>query len=375
MEGYLQSKIINHITMKRLIIASLLICLSVSISLACTGISLLGGENSWIQARTIEWGEFDLNSKIVVAPAGADYTTMLNDSTKGMSWRQKYGFVGISVSSDKFIGEGVNEAGLNAGVFYFRGYGSLEPLTKANRTRALTDMDFVRWMLGNFATVDEMLEAFKGITLVPVFLNPDGTPVPTGHWRVADKTGRNIVVEITQEGKNIKIHENNIGVLTNSPDFEWHKTNLSNYINLEPGTINSAEFGDYTANTFGTGTATLGLPGDITSPSRFVRAAFFVTTSPKSATTNDAVSLAFHILNNFDIPLGTEFSPDDRDKMPDLPSATQWTAVSDLSGARFFFKSMYNSTVRCIDLSKILSNKSEEHTMPLDKREFSFEEL
>ncbi len=358
--------------MKNLLITACIFFVSATSVFACTGISLLGGTNNWILARTIEWGEFDLNSKLVVAPAGNMYTTTLNDGTKGISWKQKYGFVGVSVSVDTYIGEGMNEEGLNAGVFYFRGYGSLEMLNNDNRGRALTDMDFVRWILGNFATVEEMLSAFKDITLVPVFLNPDGTPVPTGHWRVADKTGRNVVIEITNEG-NVIVHENNVGVLTNSPSFDWHRTNLSNYINLEPGTVLGAQFGNYYANTFGTGTASLGLPGDITSSSRFVRAAFYLATAPKSETALEAVSQAFHILNNFDIPLGTEFSSEQRSGMPKLPSATQWTAVSDLNNARFFYKTMYNSTIKCIDVKSILGKYKSEQYKELGEKEFTFQ--
>ncbi len=360
--------------MKRVTTSLLFILVYLTNSFACTGISLLAGQGNWIQARTIEWGEFDLASKLVIAPAGASYTSILNDGSKGLTWVQKYGFVGVSVSVDQFIGEGMNEAGLNAGVFYFRGYGSLEDLGDKNRSRALTDMDFVRWILGNFASVDQMLEAFENVTLVPVFINPDGSAAPTGHWRVADKTGRNIVVEITNKGE-IAIHENNLGILTNSPDFPWQRTNLSNYINLEPGTVQQAQFREYTAKAFGSGTATLGLPGDITSPSRFVRAAFFTATAPKCKTPLEAVSQAFNILNNFDIPIGTEFARAEQEHIPNLPSATQWTAVSDLNNGRFFYKTMYNSTVRCVDVKSMVKKHKTEHYLELDKNEFHFEEV
>ncbi len=341
---------------------------------SCTGIMLTAKDGSIIQARTIEWGEYNLNSKLVVSPKNFIYTSTLNDGTKGLSWKNKYAFVGISVVDNAFIGEGTNEKGLNAGVFYFRGYGSLEQLSKANHKQALTDMDFVRWILSNFASVDEMLEEFQKITLVPVMLYADGTPTPTGHWRVSDASGRNIVIEITDNGK-VNIYENTVGVLTNSPTFPWQITNLSNYLNINPGTITSADFGNYIANTFGTGNASFGLPGDISSPSRFVRIAFYKATLPSFKSGLEAVSASFHILNNFDIPIGIEFAwGEERKHIPNIPSATQWTAVSNLTSKHYYYKTMNDSTIRKVDIIQITKQHKNETYLPLDDGNFHFEE-
>lgn len=197
---------------------------------------------------------------------------------------------------------------------------------------------------------------------------PDGEPSPTGHWRVADKTGKNIVIEIINHGE-LHVYDN-IGVVTNSPDYPWQLTNLGNYVNIESGTISSKNFGSYTAKALGAGTSSIGLPGDITPPSRFVRAAFFLFNSPIYDNASETVGEAFHILNNFDIPIGIEFGPDQRSHIPDLPSATQWTTAIDLSNSKFYYKTMYESSVQFVDVSESVNAISTEETFALDSGKF-----
>ena len=99
-------------------------------------------------------------------------------------------------------------------------------------------------------------------------------------------------------------YENRLGVLTNSPGFEWQMTNLNNYVNLYAGTAEARKMGDVQIASFGAGSGSLGIPGDVTPPSRFVRAAFYQTTAPLQTKAEDAVRQGFQILNNFDIPIG-----------------------------------------------------------------------
>ena len=79
----------------------------------------------------------------------------------------------------------------------------------------------------------------------------------------------------------MNFYDNPLGVLTNSPGLEWHWTNLNNYINLQPGTLPEHNFGPLEPKSFGHGSGLLGLPGDFTPPSRFVRATFFQLTAPQ----------------------------------------------------------------------------------------------
>ena len=141
-------------------------------------------------------------------------------------------------------------------------------------------------------------------------------------------------------------YENKVGVLTNSPGFEWQVTNLNNYVNLYPGSAKAQLLGGVMVAPFGAGTGLLGIPGDVTPPSRFVRAAFFANTAPQPKTAFDAMTQAFHILNNFDIPIGVEHPIGEA---PDIPSATQWTTATDMTNRRIYYRTAYNANIRCID--------------------------
>lgn len=340
---------------------------------ACTGIAFAAQDGTQIQARTIEWAGYPLESKLIVLPRGQENTSLTPAGQNGLKWKNKYGAAGISVVKDKFIGEGVNEKGLSAGVFYFVGYGSLGKYNPKKASKSIGDMELVAWLLTNFATVEEALKGLKKVEIVPIYPPENGqTSAPTGHWRIADATGRSIVLEIENAGVR-HIYENTAGVLTNSPSFPWQITNLNNYVHLQTGETHPQNMGQTTLKAFGAGAGLWGLPGDITPPSRFVRAFFYNRTAPVPATAQEGVLQAFHILNNFDIPIGVEFA--DKKKIPAMPSATQWTAVTDMTHPALYYRTMYNSRIRKVDLTKIDFATAVYQALPLDKTPEEIEEV
>lgn len=329
---------------------------NVRTSTACTGISFKAADGSVVLARSIEWGDSELPSMYVIVPRGMEFVSYTPTGKNGMKFTAKYGYAGISVVKDEFVAEGLNEAGLSAGLFYFPGYGKYPEYKENLNSRTIADLQFVSWVLSGFSTVEELLKEIDKVRLVAI----EGTS--TVHWRVADTTGRQIVIEIV-DGR-AQVFENTLGVLTNAPGFEWQVTNLNNYVNLYSGGASVKTVDGVMIHPFGAGSGMLGLPGDVTPPSRFVRAFFYKATAPQQPTGHDCVIQCFHILNNFDIPVGVEH---EIGKSPDIPSATQWTAASDLTGRRLYFRTMYNSNIRCIDLSKIDFSKIKYFSAPLDE--------
>ena len=331
---------------------------------ACTGISFRTQDGARLQARTIEWGGFSLNSQLVILPRGQKNTALTPQGPNGLSWTNKYGVVGISLVKDPFIGEGVNEKGLAAGIFYFSGYGSLAPFNPKRAKKSVADVELVRWMLTNFATVEEVIQGLKKIDIVTIYPPQKGqTEASTGHWRIADATGRSIVLEIEDNGQR-HIYENTAGVLTNSPSFPWQVTNLNNYVNLKSGTAKGFEANGIQIKSFGATSSLLGLPGDYTPPSRFVRAFFSIKTAPQMPNAEKGIRQAFQILKGFTIPIGMEFAPGE--KIPNIPSATQWTALSNLSDREFYYNTMYNPLVRKVDLKKIDFETVQKTVSPLE---------
>jgi choloylglycine hydrolase len=341
---------------------------------ACTGISLSTTDGKSVHARTIEWGSGPLGSKLIVAPRDVSFTSQLPKEKSGITWTNRYGYVGISLVEDSIIGEGMNEAGLNAGLFYFPGYGSLAPYDPENTERSISEIDLTRWFLGRFATVEEVREALTKIVVAPAHLDENGRPPPSIHWRVTDAKGGSIVIEIIDEGK-VQVYENKVGVVGNAPGFPWHVTHLNTLINVQPGTLTPRKLGDHQIFSFGAGTAALGLRGDFSPSSRFIRAAFYRNTVPPLETTIEAVSQAFHILSNFDIPIGTVFASEHQEAIPDMPSATHWTAVSDPTGMKFYYRTMHDGRVKSIDLDRIDFTAEQVKNYPIDPGRFTFDDV
>lgn len=326
---------------------------------ACTGLSLKAKDGAYVQARTIEWGDSYLPSEHVVIPRGQTIRTYTPTGLNGATFQTKYGVVGLAIIQKEFIAEGLNEAGLSAGLFYFPRYGSYVDYNPAENQRTVNDLQLVAWMLAQFSSVDEVRAALPAIRVIGI--DEPGT-TSTVHWRIGDATGKQAVLEIVNGVPHF--YDNPIGVLTNSPGFEWHLTNLNNYVNLFPGGASPHPLGGLTLTAFGAGSGFLGLPGDVTPPSRFVRIAFYKATAPQQSNGLETILQCFHILNNFDIPIGIEHPAG---KSPDLPSATQWTSAIDLTNRRVYYKTAYNSTIRCIDLKNIDFSTVSYHSSPLDK--------
>ena len=263
----------------------------------------------------------------------------------------------MSVEQKEFVAEGLNEHGLSAGLFYFPAYGKYADFDPQLKDESIADLQLVPWILGLCKTVDEAIEAVKGIRIISV--DPRAS---TAHWRFADPSGRQVVLEVIDAEP--VFYENELGVLTNSPSFDWHITNLNNYVNLHSGSAPSHKLGRIELSQFGAGSGMLGVPGDVTPPSRFVRAAFYQTSAPQRQTAEQTVRQCFQILNNFDIPIGIEFPVGE---VPvDIPSATQWTSATDMAARKIYYRTMYDSAIRCIDLSQIDFAKISYKDAPLD---------
>ena len=328
---------------------------------ACTGISLAAADGSRVVARTVEWAATPMQCGYVVAPRGHAHQSYTPTGANGLKYNSVYGYVGIYTEYEPFVVEGVNESGLSAGLFFFPQYGDYAPYNQNNNDKTLCDMQFVSWVLSQFSSIDQVKAAIREIDLVTL-----NHKIGAVHWRIAEPDGRMVVLEVV--GGVPHFYENRLGVLTNAPGFPWHMTNLNNYVNLEPGSApdNTLKPG-VTLRPLGHGSGMLGLPGDFTPPSRFVRAAFFQTTAPVLKTGFETVLQAFHILNNFDIPVGSQHI---RSEIPEgLPSATQFTSATDQRNMKFYYRTAWNSNIRCIDLNSIDFHRIKYQSHPLDQQQ------
>lgn len=312
---------------------------------ACTGVQLKAKDGSVVNGRTIEFGiSLDIGGLLI--PRNYEFKGTLPDGSTGLTYKAKYAVVGGNMFGEQAIADGLNEQGLSVGSFYFPGFAVYANVTLDNKSSALSPTEFPNWLLTQFATIDEVKANLKSIVIVPT--TPKGWPVmPPFHYVVYDKTGKSLVIEPI-DGQ-LKVYDNPLGVITNSPTFDWHQINLANYINLSP--INSTPIiaDGLKLQQYGQGAGSHGLPGDFTSASRFVRAAFFASTAISSTNAAQGVSQTFHILNQFDIPVG---SVRDVTATTMAPESTLATTVKDPQNLKYYFKTYDDQTIKVIDLNQ-----------------------
>ena len=313
----------------------------------CTGIMLRNEDGSVVHGRTGEFGYF-LETDAVVVPRGYAFTGETPDGD-GLSFTTKYAAVGLICFDVMGFLDGLNEAGLALGAFYFPSYAGYTTITEENRERALSPSQFANWVLGQFATVDEVRAAIEGdeVVIAPTPVDGFGEDAPPFHYVVYGEDGESIVIEPI-DGK-LVIHDNPLGVMTNSPTFDWHMTNLRNFIALDPRNVPPITVAGETFGQLGQGGGMLGLPGDFTPPSRFVRAAVFSATAVPSVNSADGIEQVFHILNNFDIPVGVARDEHDGTVYSDYSCVTTARDPHDL---RYYYKTYADQTIRMVDLKQ-----------------------
>lgn len=310
--------------------------------IACTGIRLMTQDNSVVYARTLEWRE-DIRSKALVVPRGMQYVGTSANNKQGMSWINKYAFTGINLFDYPFLIDGLNEKGLGAGLFAFHDNVQYHVADPNDSSCDLAPWEFVTYLLSNFSNVQEVLLALPHIKVVPVVLKETWTVEPF-HYVVHDMTGECIVLEHVNH--EFKVFLNPLGVVTNSPTFDWHLTNLKNYTNLPvPDSTPLRSDADRVID-LKCETSVLGLPGNFSSTSRFVRAVLYSRHALSMDNRRQGVLQAFHLLNQFDIPRGLVRTIHNANV-----TYTHWTSVADLASKQYYFRTYHNQRIRMIDLN------------------------
>jgi choloylglycine hydrolase len=177
--------------------------------------------------------------------------------------------------------------------------------------------------------------------------------VVDGHWMVTDNSGTSIVIEFT-DGE-LRIHDAPMGVITNAPNYDWHMTNLSNYLNLSMFSVEPKNLSGVTFAPTGAGSGMIGLPGDNTPPSRFVRAVTWTQSTRQIENATEGIYETFRILDNFNLPLGPD-AAEGSGKGNDaeiMRSSTIWTTAWNLTDLTLNFHTQHNRRVRKINVKEI----------------------
>ncbi len=315
---------------------------------ACTTFRLASMDGAILVGRSMELG-IPLESQVMIVPRGLAMSATKPDGKPGTVWIAKYGFAGMNAYGADVSTDGMNEAGLSVGTLYIPEFVQYQPFPAPVGRDAVSNLELSNWLLSQFANVGEVRAALPNISVYDLVTPPIGAqPL---HWAIFDAQGGAIVVEYV--GGVLRIHDNPVGVLTNSPNFEWHQTNLRNYVNLTNQNVAPMKLGPVEISQIGQGSGLIGIPGDYTPPARFVRATALAWTAVPAATAADGANVAFHILNAVDIPMGSVAQ-----KVPGKDGAgsqlayekTQWATVHDLTNRLLYFRTYGNLALRKIDL-------------------------
>lgn len=186
--------------------------------------------------------------------------------------------------------EATNEKGVSIAGLRFAGNAHY-PETHEGKDN-IPPFEFIPWILSQCATMEEVRKKLEGISLVNISYS-EALPLTPMHWMISYKE-ESLVVESMKDG--LHIYENPVGVLTNNPPFPMQLWNLSNYMGLTNETVENRFAGQLTLEPYSRGMGAMGLPGDLSSASRFVRAAFVLNNAVCGESEEESVGQFFHML-------------------------------------------------------------------------------
>ncbi len=294
--------------------------------------------------RTLDL-EYHYNEEAVITPRNYEF------KSKGNTFNTKYALIGTAmvVEDYPFYYEAANECGLAmAGLNFPNNAKYNDPIEgKLN----LAAFELVPYILGNYKDIRSLRADLANLNITNLTYN-EKLPVATLHFMISDENS-SIVLEQTKTG--LKIYENPYGVMTNNPEFFLQVENLNKYITLtneykEPQGLN------YTCG----GLGGVGLPGDYSSMSRFVRVEFLRRFRTKSSDELASVSSFFHILGAVSMVSGSVLTA------KGLPDKTYYTSCINTSLGIYYYRTYDNFTISSLALNDDNMNQNYLTRIPLD---------
>ena len=312
-------------------------------------------------ALTFESGDFyfgrnlDLsyhyNEAVTVTPRGFPFVFR-----NGKVMQKHFAIIGTATVVDGYplYYDAINEKGVCMAGLNFPDNAVYYP--KAESKMNLAPFELIPYILGKCENADEAYSEFERVNVWDIPFNDEFQTTPL-HWIVADKK-RCFVVEPMKNG--LKLYENSVGVLTNNPTFDYHLHNLANYINLTP---TQPETKSTDVKPYSLGMGAIGLPGDWSSASRFVRAAFAKTYASVNETESESVSQFFHILGCTEQVNGLNRLPDGKSHY------TVYSSCCNTDRGLYYYTTYEQRQIVCVDMNKENLDGENLSVFPLIKNE------
>lgn len=283
--------------------------------------------------------EISYNEKVTVTPRNYEFKYRKIDDIK-----THYAIIGIAAGVDEYplYYDACNEKGLAIAGLNFAGNAVYREFEEGMIN--VTPFELIPYILGEASDIDEAKELLSKINLVNINFS-DELPLSPLHWMLSDNSGKSIVVEPLADG--LKIYENPVGVLTNNPPFDKQLFTLNNYRSLSNKNPENTFSSDYELDEYSRGMGAIGLPGDLSSSSRFAKVAFTRANSYSNVDEAGSVSQFFHILGSVEQQNGCTFIND-----PNLYEYTIYTSCYNTQDGILYYKTYNNSQISAVDLNK-----------------------
>lgn len=286
--------------------------------------------------RTLDY-EFSYHETVTITPRNYPF-----HFRKSPTLEQHYAFIGMAMVIEDYplYYDATNEKGLSMAGLNFPGNTDYKPYAEGRDN--ITPFEFIPWILGQCATIAETKELLDRINLVKINFSEE-LPLSPLHWMISDKES-SITVECVKEG--LKVYENPVGILTNNPPFDFQMLHLSNYMNLTSKVAVSRFSDDLALDAYSRGMGAMGLPGDLSSASRFVKAAFTKMNSFSGESESESISQFFHILGSVAQQRGCVQVRDDQYEI------TIYTSCCNVDKGIYYYTTYENSQISGVDMYK-----------------------
>ena len=273
-----------------------------------------------------------------------------------------YAMIGMATVADGYplYYEATNEKGLSMAGLNFPGLARYFPEQPGKDN--IAPFEFIPWILGRCADIKQARAALDRLNLVDIPFS-EALPLSPLHWIIADRE-QSVVVESTAEG--LRVYDDPIGVLTNNPPFDFHLYNLRSHMNVSPSPAEDRFSSAYALTPYSNGMGGIGLPGDLSSASRFVRAAFMKLNSVSGDSEGESVGQFFHILDSVAMPRGSV-------RMGEKYEITRYSCCCNTDKGIYYYTTYGNRQIRAVDLHRTDLNGTVPVTYELsDDQQFQF---
>ena len=287
--------------------------------------------------RTLDY-EFSYGDEITVTPRNYPFT--FRDS--GEMLDNHYALIGMAHVAGNYplYYDAINEKGLGMAGLNF--VGNAVYREKAEDKSNVAQFEFIPWVLAKCADLEEAKKLLSNVNITNTQFSRQ-LPTAQLHWIIADKSGC-IVVESVEEG--VKIYDNPVGVLTNNPPFPEQMFRLNDFMHLSPKSPENRFSKDLRLRTYSRGMGAMGLPGDLSSQSRFVKVAFTKMNSVSGDSESESISQFFHILGSVDQQRGC---CDVGDKEYEI---TLYTSCCNADKGIYYYTTYENHQISAVDMNR-----------------------